>query len=104
MSTFDARFSIGHAGLQLNRESENELAEEADFVVGVIGAIPVGPGQAAPFPLGALRFPMNKATIESLAEQFAEAAKHMKEPSKLEIANSLDGVDQATKFSESLKG
>lgn len=103
MSAFDAKIRVAEVGIQLNRESEDELALEAEMILGVMAVAPVGPGQAIPVPLGTLRVPLDKNSVVSLGEQFTKAAEQMKEPSKLEVASSLEGVEQAAKITEGLR-
>lgn len=103
MSAFEAKIRVGEAGIQLNRENDDELALEAELVLGIVTFAPVGPNQVIPVPFGALRVPLDKAAVEALAKQLNEAAEQMKDRPNIEVANSLAGVEQAAQFQQGLR-
>ncbi len=103
MTAFDAKVRIGEAAIQLNRENEDELATEAELVLGVLTVAQVGPNQVLPIPFGTIRIPLDKSSVVTLSEQFAKAAEQMKDRPNIEIASSLAGVDQAVAAQQDLR-
>lgn len=103
MSAFDMKVRVAEMAIQLNRQSDEELATEAELVLGIMAVTVVGPGQALPIPLGTVRVPLDKSSIEGLASQLTQAAEQMKDRPNIEIATDMGAVERTAEFTEKLR-
>jgi hypothetical protein len=102
MSAFDATIRVGEASVAVLEDPQGKKTE-AHLILGVLAVAPVGPGQAIPIPLGVLRVPVDKRSITQLRKELEQAEEQMEERSDIQIATSLDGVDQAAQKVQNLR-
>jgi hypothetical protein len=103
MSAFDARIRVGQAGVQVLKESEDGPAYEAELHLGIMTLAPVGPNQVLPIPVGGLRVPFDIDAVDNLIQELIGAKEQMSRRPNIEVASSLEGVDRAAQFHETLK-
>lgn len=90
-------------GLALNEADERV----GQIIVTTSVALPIqDPNTGGPLqvPTDTYRVPFDKSTAKQLGEALLEIADKLKEDSGIQIANSLDGVDQAVAANNALKG
>jgi hypothetical protein len=102
MSAFDATIRVGEVAVQ-PIEDESGNTYEAHLILGMISLIPIGPGQLAPLPLGALRVPLAKDSLKGLRDEIDRVLETVKDRPNITIAGSLDGVDKAAEFQAGLR-
>lgn len=98
---FDATLQV----LKITVETVEDGSLQIILFIGF--ALPVGPGQAMAVPAGVLRIPLNKdAAIEHGNEVLAKANDLPDPPqdSGLVVAQNLQGVDQAAKMDQQMRG
>lgn len=102
MSAFDATIRVGEVALQPIEDEKGDV-HEAHLILGMISLIPVGPGQMAPLPLGALRVPLAKDSLKGLRDEIDKVLEVVKDRPNIQIAGSLDGIDKAAEFQQGLR-
>jgi hypothetical protein len=104
MSAFDMTVRVGNASVVLvEADDGNDKAVEAQMILGVLALAPIQPGQALPIPLGQLRVPLDKASIDALISELQQASGQMRERSSVAVAHDLSEVERAAKFHQGLR-
>lgn len=85
--------------------------DEAQGLVEIVSTVgfllPVGPNQMAPIAIGVVRQPMAKDTALQYADELRKAGEACPDPPKqsnIEVATSLQGVEEAMKVEKNLRG
>lgn len=77
-------------------------------IVSTVGFLmPVSPTQLAPIAIGVVRQPIAKETALQYSDELREAAEKCPDPPKqsnIEVASSLQGVEEAMKVEKNLRG
>src|SRR3954468_15029785 len=102
MSAFDATIRVGEVAIQ-PIEDESGHTYEAHMILGMITLIPVGPGQMAPLPLGAIRVPLAKESLKGLRDEIDKVLEVVAERPNIQIAGNLDAVEKAAEFQQGLR-
>jgi hypothetical protein len=102
MSAFDATIRVGEVALQ-PIEDDKGNTYEAHMILGMISLIPIGPGQMAPLPLGALRVPLAKDSLKGLRDEIDKVLEVVKDRPNIQIAGNLSDVEKAAEFQQGLR-
>lgn len=96
---FDVTLQAINHGVVVNEESGN-----AQLVFTIAVMFPVGPGQAAPIPVGNVRFPADRNLLEEYSKELAQAAEKLPKKSDLVTAQSVSEAERAAEFARNLRG
>ena len=104
MSAFDMTVRVGNASVvPVEPDDGGDKAVEAQMILGVLALAPIQPGQALPIPLGQLRVPLDKASIDALISELQQVSGQMRERSNVTVAHDLSEVERAAKFQQGLR-
>lgn len=109
MSAFDTTINVVGTNLGVPTEEAIKAGEpptiEIELVVGQVLPFAAGPGQPPlQVPLGRIKYTLNKETAVEFFKRGLEAAEGLPDASKLEIATSLDGIDNVAAQLRDIKG
>lgn len=109
MSAFDTTVNV--IGTSLAAPSEEQLktgetpALEIRLTIGQILPFSAGPGQPPVVaPVGTIRYGLDRDAAIEFFKTGLEEAEKLPPPSKLEVASSLNGIDEAAKNLERITG